>query len=328
MVVVKNRSRGLRRYLEVTRQLWQLRRRRPDAYLVTFRGYEILPIVLALSGGRPVVFDEFVNAVEWFVYEHRKFREGSAPARVLRALFRRWSLRSVAVLTDTPSHAELSSRLMSIPRDHYRPVPVGTDEKTFAPRPRTRSSSDCLTVLYYGSMLPLHGLDHVLAAAVSLRDREDIDFELVGGDNETVQAVHRAVSAGARVRHRLWVDYERLPELFGECDLFLAGPFGDTVQSQRVITGKAYQFLCAGLPTVIGANHESRVVTDRVDALVVPQGSAEAIEEAILWAAEHREGLEAIGKAGRVLFEKRFSVDVIAAALDALPWSDEQGVDE
>lgn len=319
--VVKNRSRGIRRYLEVTRALLALRRDRPDAYLVTFRGYEILPVVLALAGGRPVIFDEFINPVEWFVHEHGKFAPGSVPARMLRAAFRRWSLRSAAVLTDTASHADLSSELMGIDRAHYFPIPVGTDEHTFAPRPK-RARSDGFTVLYYGSMLPLHGLGHVLEAAVALAPRTDITFELVGGDAETVQLVERARRRGARVRHRLWVEYDRLPELFEQCDLFLAGPFGDTVQSQHVVTGKAYQFLCAGLPAVIGANDESAVFTDRVDALIVPQGSADAIESAVAWAAGHREELESIGKAGRALFEKHYSVEVIAAALERLPWFD------
>lgn len=318
--VVKNRSTGVRRYLEVTRTLWRMRRDRPDAYLVTFRGYEILPVALALAGGRPVVFDEFINPVEWFVHEHRKFREGSLPARVLRALFRRWSLRSQAVLTDTAAHAELSSRLMSIDRAHYHPVPVGADEATFAPRERAPRAEAPFTVLYYGSMLPLHGLDHVLAAAVRLTGRDDIAFRLVGGDDDTVKAIADAVAAGARIGHELWVDYAELPAVFAECDLFLAGPFGDTLQSRHVITGKTYQFLCGGLPTVVGRNAETGVFTDRKDALVVAQGSADALVEAIEWAAAHRGELAEIGAAGRALYLERYSQGALAAALADVPW--------
>lgn len=323
VVVVKNRSTGIRRYLEVTSALWRMRGARPDAYLVTFRGYEILPVVLALAGGRPVVFDEFINPVEWFVHEHRKLRPGSLGARLLRAAFRRWSLRSRVVLTDTASHAALSARLMGIAPAHYRSIPVGTDEITFAPRPR-RVGDDVLRVLYYGSMLPLHGLDHVLAAATLLGSREDIEFELIGGAGATAESVARAEAEGARVRHRSWVDYGELPAVFELCDLFLAGPFGDTLQSQHVITGKAYQFLCAGLPTIVGENLESAAFTDRLDALVVPQSSPDALVAAIVWAADHRAELIEIGHRGRALYERRFGSKAIAAALDALPWGLEE----
>jgi len=318
--VVKNRSRGIRRYLEVTRALWRMRSDRPDAYLVTFRGYEILPVVLALSGGRPVIFDEFINPVEWFVHEHAKFRPGSLPARLLRAAFRRWSQRSAAVLTDTASHADLSAELMAIPREHYVPVPVGTDEGTFAPRVRSRAASAPFTVLYYGSMLPLHGLEHVLEAAVRLGARDDIAFRLVGGDDATVAQIADAVRRGARIRHELWVEYDRLPELFDACDLFLAGPFGDTYQSQFVVTGKAYQFLASALPTVVGENRESGAFADRVDALVVPQGSAAALVSAVDWAAAHPAELAAIGAAGRALYGREWSNAALAAAVARIPW--------
>lgn len=320
VLVIKNRSRGIRRYLEVARELWQLRRHRPDAYLVTFRGYEILPVVLALAGDRPVIFDEFINPVEWFVHEHHKFGERSLPARLLRAAFRRWSLRAQAVLTDTPAHAELSARLMGIDRAHYVPVPVGAEEHTFAPRPRPARTSERFVVLYYGSMLPLHGLEHVLEAAVHLKDRPDIEFRLVGGDGDTAARIAAAAGRGARVSHELWVEYDRLPELFDECDLFLAGPFGATLQSQYVITGKTFQFLSAALPTVVGRNEETAAFTDRVDALVVEQGSAAALARTVEWAAAHRDDLPELGRAGRNLFLKLWSSEALAAAVAQVPW--------
>jgi glycosyltransferase involved in cell wall biosynthesis len=210
---------------------------------------------------------------------------------------------------------------MDLDRAHYRAIPVGTDEDTFRPRPRpVRTADDDFTVLYYGSMLPLHGLDRVLDAAVRLRERSDIRFEIVGGDGETAALVAAAGEKGAHVAYRQWVDYDALPQLFAECDLFLAGPFGNSVQAQHVITGKAYQFLCAGLPTVVGANRETDVFTDGVNSLVVPQGNAAALAEAVGWASAHPEELAAIGREGRRLYEARFSVKEIAVLLDEIPW--------
>lgn len=315
LVVVRNRSRGVRRYLEVASTLWQLRRDPPDAYIVTFRAFEILPVVLALASGRPVVYDEFINPVEWFVEEHRKLRDGSLAARALRGAFRALMRRCAVVLADTESHARHAAELMELPRSRWAVVPVGTDERTF--RPLDRRPSSPFRVLYYGSMLPLHGLDVLLGAAVLLADRADIAFDVVGGTAADAARVEAAVARGANVNHRSWVPYEELPALFATCGLAVGGPLGGTVQSRFVITGKTYQFLASGVPTLIGANEESSVFTHGGDALVVAQGDPVAVADACRWAADNPEALAEIGRRGRALFALRWSRQHVARALGA-----------
>jgi glycosyltransferase involved in cell wall biosynthesis len=315
LIVVRNRSRGIRRYAEVAGELWRMRRDRPDAYLVTFRAFEVLPLVLALAGRRPVVYDEFINPVEWFVEEHRKLRPGSLGARALRGAFRAMMARCASVLADTASHAEHAAALMDLPRELWSVVPVGTDEATF--RPTERAPGTPFRVLYYGSMLPLHGLDVLLEAAVLLAGRDDIVFEVVGGGEADRARVDAAVGRGARLEYRSWVPYEELPALFAAVGLAIGGPLGGTVQSRYVITGKTFQFLASAVPTLVGANLESHVFDDRRDALVVPQGDPAALAEACSWAAEHPGELAEIGRRGRELFERRWSRPQIASALGA-----------
>ena len=312
--VVKNRRRGVLRYVEVVLALVRLAFDRPDSYLVTFRGYEILPFVLLLSGRRPVYYDEFINPVEWFVHEHHRFPPSSRRARMLRAAFRSMMRRCTGVLADTPSHADYSATLMDLPRSLYHPVAVGTDEATFHPIGKAWPT-DRLRVLYYGSMLPLHGLEIVLDAARALADDERVSFTFVGGDDDDARAIAAAGADGARVGHRTWVPYAELPALFAEHELMLGGPFGDTVQSRYVVTGKTYQFLACALPTVVGENLESWPFLDRGNALVVRQGDPAALAATIRWAADHPGELAGIGRAGRELYERLFSVDRIAGEL-------------
>jgi glycosyltransferase involved in cell wall biosynthesis len=99
----------------------------------------------------------------------------------------------------------------------------------------------------------------------------------------------------------------------------LAGPFGNTGQAQRVITGKSYQFMAAGMPTVIGKNQAGKpFFKDKLDCLLVDQGDAEALSKVITWAYKNRTKLPAIGKNGRILYEKKFSNAVIAKSLRQL----------
>lgn len=317
VIVVKNTNTGVKRYFET---LWRLTKVRftknPDVYVLTFRGYETLPFVRLITAGKKLLYDEFINPLEWFAYEHHKFAPDSWPARAMKSIFRWYGRRSALILTDTQSHADFSADLMQLPIDHYAAIPVGTDELTFKPaRPKKHAG---FRVLYYGNMLPLHGVEYVLDAAVQLASRDDITFHLVGGKKPVENLIEQARAAGAHIDYDKWIDYAKLPAVFAKSDLCLGGPFGGTIQSQFVVTGKTYQFMAAARPAVVGENHETHIFKDKKNALVVPQADGEALKDAILWAANHPDKLVKIGEAGRKLYEEKFSSKQIATDLARL----------
>lgn len=318
LIVVKNTNTGLLRYPEIFWKLLHLRlRQKPDVYLVTFRAYELLPFTLLLAGRKPVIYDEFINLLEWMVYEHRKFDARSVPARLIRAVYG-WLMRRCAlILTDTDAHAELSARLMNVPLQQYHALPVSTDEAVFKPS-RKKPASETFEVFYYANMLPLHGIDVVLEAARKLRANDDILFVLVGGKQPVKDAVDAAVRDGAHIEYHDWIPFEKLPEYAARAGVCLGGPFGGTLQAQHVITGKTYQFLAAEVPTIVGETNVSGKFIDKKNTLVVPQGDAVALARAIEWAYNNQSKLPAIAHAGRKLYETEFSNAVIARQLSQL----------
>ena len=100
-------------------------------------------------------------------------------------------------------------------------------------------------------------------------------------------------------------------------DVCLAGPFGDTFQAQYVITGKAYQYLAMGRPTIVGQNKESGVFRDKHDVLIVPQGDAKSLAETIRWAMNNGDALRRIGLNGQKLFSEKFSNQRLAERLES-----------
>jgi len=319
-IIVKNKFTGWWRYTEVITKLAVARlRHNPDIYLLTFRGYEILPFVLLIAGRRPVIFDEFINLIEWTVYEHRKIRQTGWPAKMLAGYYNHLLKRCRYILADTPEHAAYSSRLSKIDLSRYQAIPVSTNEQLFKPaelRPARKSSSP-FQVFYYGNMLPLHGLQYVLQAAIMLKDRP-IEFLLIGGKAKTRQAIAEAQASGSHITHKSWVEFESLPSYIAAADLCLGGPFGDTPQAQFVITGKTYQFLASAAPTVIGQTKAAALFKDKDNCLLVPLANAAALAEAITWAQAHDKELALIGENGRKLYEREFSQAVIAEQLGTI----------
>lgn len=322
VIVIKNKHKGLLRYPEVLWKMWQVKRtQKPDAYLVTFRGQEILPWVLALAGNKPVIFDEFIVPIAYATGEHHRsslsIRIKYFLARVSEPLYRRWLDRCVAILADTQAHAELSARLTRTNLSKYLVVPVGADEKLF--KPAISTPAEPFQVFYYSlGMQPLHGISFVLEAAEQLKDK-DVKFLMVGGKKPMEQAVSQAVANGAHVRYERWIPFEDLMSTIRGSSLCLGGPFGDTQQAHHVITGKTYQFLACGAPVLIGVSEATNeYFIDKQNALVVPQGDAAAIAKAILWAKKHPAEMAEIAKAGRKLYEKQFSSVAIAKLLEPL----------
>jgi glycosyltransferase involved in cell wall biosynthesis len=337
-LVIKNSKKGFGRYGEMIKAIISIKRQeKPDAFLLTFRGYETLPFLLLIAGKTPVIFDEFINATEWIVDEHHILKAGSWPAKLLNWWYGRQLKKCRVILADTPAHAAYSARRSNVPLEKYVAIPVGTDETVFQLTPKnsvapshTASNSrihynvygqgadKLFKVFYYGSMVPLHGLDIVLKAAEILKTEKNISFLLVGGGERAAASVEAAKKAGANATYKKWIPFEELPAAINQSSLCLAGPFGNTLQAQLVVTGKAYQFLACAAPTVIGQNRASKDFINEQNALVVKQGSAEALAESIRWAAEHPSELIKIGQAGRQLFGQKFSTSVISARLHAV----------
>jgi glycosyltransferase involved in cell wall biosynthesis len=321
-IVIKNRHKGVMRYFEVLARLWQVRRRqKPDAYLLTFRGQEILPFILLLIGRKPLIFDEFIVPMAYANGEHLNptpaMRIKHLLARLGDPLYRLCLKRCKAILADTQAHAELSARTSNLNLRKILAVPVGTDEALFKPGPGV--ANEAFRVFYYGNMLPLHGVETVIAAAEQLKDRSDIDFLLVGGNKQVRRAVLEAGMRGAHVEYRKWVPFAELPELMRGAARGLGGPCGDTPQARHVITGKTYQSLACQAPTVVGASDATdEYFIDKKNALVVPQANAEALKKAILWAQAHPHELKDVATAGRKLFENEFSTTAIARRLQPM----------
>jgi glycosyltransferase involved in cell wall biosynthesis len=317
VVVIKNTHKGLLRYLEVPCKVLKAKTQHHfDAYVVTFRGYEMLPFLLMVKGRKPLIFDELVNAVE-YLHEHKKLKPGTGMDAIARKLYG-WLLRRCKfILADTDAHAELSSSLCKVERSRYITLPISADETVFYPKAPTKHKG--FNVYFYGVMVKLHGLPYVLDAVVDLCNKyPDITFALGGDAGKADAAYAAAIAKGARITTKSYYPFHELAEYAHKADLCIGGPFGDTPQAQFVITTKTFQFIACEKPVLIGRNKVNLAFKDKVNSLVVPQGDSKAIYNAIAWAYEHPKELHSVAVAGRKLYEEQFSQAIIAKRLQSV----------
>lgn len=324
LTVIRNTSKGAARYWQTLSGLISYRRHhKPDVFIVGFRAQEIFWAFYPFMRGSRIIFDEFVNHHDWIVEEHKKFGSFSGFLSALLNMYMRWVVRRCEyVLADTEAHAGLSRQLYHLPAEKVRAVPVGADESLFKPFPAEPSASKDLEVIFYGNMLPLHGLEVIMEAAKSLKS-EPIHFTIIGGRGKPkmIRLINDFISENRleeTITYHTWVDTEKLPALVADSDIGLGGPFGGTSQAGRVVTGKTYQFLAMAKPAIIGRNDVGFHFKDKVNSIIVPQNDPVALAGALKWCLRHKTELPEIGKRGRDLYEKELSVESVRRILKEL----------
>jgi glycosyltransferase involved in cell wall biosynthesis len=312
----RNTSTGFLRYFQTVSKLIAIRALyNPQYYILGFRGYEFFWVIRLVTLGKTLIYDHMMSPYDSLRNEQSVLRKGGLIDMVIYYYEKSVLFASDLVLTDTEIHRQYFCELFGLPLEKIEAIPIGTDEDLFQAKnvPTAKGIDKHFEVLYYGSFLPLHGMDIILRAAALLLEKP-IHFILIGGNRLDLSDFHNMVKSLRlnNVTHIDWVEFDELPAHIARSDLGLGGPFGKTGQAGRVITGKTFQFLAMAKPTIVGIRDEDDGFEDKVNCLLVPRGNEEALASAILWAFEHKEKLNRIGQLGYDLYRSRYSIEQIA----------------
>lgn len=291
----------------LARALFRLRRRLAghyDAVIVGYPGHLDIGAARRAVPGTPVVFNPLVSLSDTLVADRGRFAAGSAPARLLAAVDRRALRGADLVVADTEAHAAFLARLGGLDLDRVAVCLVGAEERVF--RPGWSGGDGPFTCLFVGKLIPLHGLDTILAAA---RLVPQIPFRVVGGG----QLEPLLDDAPPNVTHVPWVEYERLPGELHAAGCAL-GVFGRSEKAARVIPNKAFQAIACGTPLVTADTPAAReLLADGESALLVPPGDPAALAAAVARLAGDARLAARIGAGGRARYEERASERVLGA---------------
>jgi glycosyltransferase involved in cell wall biosynthesis len=237
-----------------------------DALIVGYPGHFDLPAAKRAAQRRPVVFNPLVSLADTLVEDRARFRRGSIAARLLERVDRAAFGAADLVVADTAEHAKLFRHLGA---RRVEVCFVGAEERVFQPGWQLREP---FTALFVGKLIPLHGIETVLAAA---RLAPEIQFRVIGsGQLERVLE-----GRPPNVDWVPWVEYPRLPPHLRTCGCAL-GIFGTTAKAQRVIPNKVFQALACGAPVITADTPAIRELAD--DALLlVPPGDPRALADAV-----------------------------------------------
>ncbi len=299
----KSQLRGLRRLGFLLRWLAAypelivryLRLPRHDVTLVGYLGQLDVLVLWPFARLRriPVVWDAFLSLYDTVVDDRALVRPNHPLARLLY-LWEWLAARAASrVLLDTQAHAAFFARTFHLAQERVSSVLVGAEPEMF-PAASLPMGEGPVRVLFYGQLIPLHGVEIILRAAQ--KDKKDVkdckdtkddtdDFNWViigqGQEEETVRRMLEAAPV-ERLRWIPWVPYEELAEHIRAADVCL-GIFGSSAKAGNVIPNKVFQIVSCGKPVITRDSPAIRELLSDSDpgVYLIPPANPEALLAAL-----------------------------------------------
>ena len=289
-----------------------------DIVFVGFYGY-LLVFLMRLLTRRPIVFDAYLSTYNTLCLDRRVFLPQSLIGRLVLLMDRLACRLATLVVLDTRAHTDYFSKLYHIPLEKFRVLYLGYDEELFLPRPAPPEHP--IKVFYYGSFLPLQGIEYIVQAAKLLEHEPDIVFQIAGEGLRFSEIRALAESLDCKnIGFLGWVPYHQLPDAIAQASVCLGGHFADSVKAQNVIATKTYQFLGMARPTIVGDNAaNAEIFTHGEHVYMCQVADPRSLAEAILALRASRALREQIGWGGYRHLIERYSIarigDVLASIL-------------
>ncbi len=216
-------------------------------YYIPYPAYMDFIFLRLLTWGtreRVVVVDAFLCLHDTLVSDRKMLAEKGIAARLVSWLERQTLRRADMVFIDTAQQKEMLVQQYDLVEDRVVVIPVGIDESVWNPAP-TLPLKEEFVVLFWGTFIPLHGVDTIIEAAHILQaSHPQIRFVLIG-DGQTADDISLKIEKMAVTNvnwHRSLMPASELRRTLDASHCVL-GIFGESDKAGNVIPYKAHQAL-------------------------------------------------------------------------------------
>lgn len=284
-----------------------------DYIFIGFYGYLLIHLVKSLSK-IPILFDPFVSNYETFI-EDRKLSPQFSPLALASYQLDKSSLHiATHNLSDTNVHADYFSKTFAINRQKFSRFYVSCDEEIFQP---DKDVNEGNYVLFYGTFQPLHGVRTIIEAASLLKDDSNVEFRIIGDGKEKSKLKQFARELGAsNIHFQSSQPITVLPKIISESKVCLGGPFGSSEKAKRVITGKTFQSIALGKPTIVGENSATAEFLEHgKDAWFCKMDNPTELAESIKYLLANEKLRVEMGRNAYQTFKEKASLNVLAGQI-------------
>ena len=281
---------------------------RPHAVVVPYPGHGLVAAIKERVAA-PVAFDMFLSAYDTIVEDRRMVRPGSVIANYLKRLDTKACAAADLVVLDTPENAGYVRALTGLPADRFTWLPVHDPDAPQLVVPWQAPQDGVLQLLFFGTGVPLHGLKTLITAVAQV---DNVKLTLVGGTDDDRRLAKQMLGTRVMIGPS-FVDSMRLKELLAMCHL-VAGVFGESNKTQRVVPFKLVHALAAGRPVITA---DTPAVARWLDGsgVVFTSEAADAggLAKSLRGLANDPQQLAVAAAAARSAYDRHFGTQQLAA---------------
>lgn len=255
-VVHSTKKKYVGRIIEIWIKLLFMSFREIDIVFIGFAPQLILPFFKWRLRNKTIMIDFFISVYDTMIHDRKKFKDKGIIANIcyyFDYITLKWAKH---VITDTKADARYFIEEFKSDKSKFETLYLEADKTIYYPREQHKKEElkDKFVVLYFGSILPLQGVEVILEAVKLLKNEKDIFFQIIGPiPNKYSKPIQD------NVKYIDWLSQEALAEHIANADLCLAGHFhGDIDKAKRTIPGKAYIYATMGKEIVMGDNEANK----------------------------------------------------------------------
>ena len=305
-------SKGFLKYIDLIIKHWRIRNKY-DIMVVGFQGIQAVILAKALTR-KTIIFDAFASIYDSMVMDRKNVKAGSLFARYYWWLDKISMTLADIVLFDTNEHIDYASKEFGVKKEKFRRIFVGSDTDIFYPDKKENNAKN-FTVLFYGSFLPLHGIDHIIRAAKLLEKERDIVFEIIGWGPEKggIMRLFNDLKPD-NLFFTGGLNKELLREKIAKANLCL-GIFGSTNKTKRVIPNKVYDYVSMRKPVITADTLAIRELFEDDELMLVKVADHLSLANAIMTLKDNRKLANDIAQKGYKKFLKFATPNVLGRQL-------------
>lgn len=275
-----------------------------DMMIVGFPGQEVMFLARLLTR-KPIVFDVFTSHYMGYILDRKYFSASSWRASYYRFLDR-WSCKLAdVVILDTQAHIDFFVKEFKLPAHKFKRIWLGANTKLH--QPKVGQENEIFSALFWGSFIPLQGVEHIIRAAKIL-EAEPVVFNLIGMGQTYASTKKLAedlnlknVNFLGRLADGILVDYIRTADI-------CLGTFSDSLKADITIQNKIFESL-ASKKTIITEKTSSlqELLGDGQGVLFCEKANPEDLARKILVLKNDKALNDKIAEAGYQLFLEKLT---------------------
>lgn len=252
--VYSNRKNYVGRLIEIWFKLFCCKNWEFECVFIGFAPQLIFPFFHKFRK-RQIIIDFFISVYDTFINDRKKFSQQSIIAALCHKLDIYTINKADIVIADTKADRDYFISTFHGNAEKFEVLYLEADRAVYYPRKREKKQcQDKFIVLYFGSILPLQGIDVLFNAVRLLKERKDILVQIIGPVPEKYDK-----PVQENVQYIEWLSQEKLAQYIAEADLCLAGHFNAGIdKAKRTIPGKAYIYEAMNMPMILGDNPANR----------------------------------------------------------------------